>query len=208
MNYKNLVYFTITKVLNQQQVCWSEELLNFNFKIYYWKESENAKTDVLSRRSDYMKNKFQTTKLILLLQQNEQITYNTRIITAILLISNNKLEEVIQYRYFKDKQASKEVKKSTMSFKKISNELILFKELVYISEYQQKQIIKMYYNNSLKKHCETHKMIKAISQSYYFLHIWRKITDYVSKCDLCHKIKSSRHKSYEEIKTTLILNWL
>ena len=34
-DHKNLIYFTIIKVLNWWQVCWSEELLNFNFKIYY-----------------------------------------------------------------------------------------------------------------------------------------------------------------------------
>ena len=35
INHKNLVYFTITKVLNQWQVHWLEELSNFNFEIYY-----------------------------------------------------------------------------------------------------------------------------------------------------------------------------
>ena len=34
-DHKNLVYFTMTKILNWQQVCWSEELANFNFKIHY-----------------------------------------------------------------------------------------------------------------------------------------------------------------------------
>ena len=66
--------------------------------------------------------------------------------------------------------------------------------------------MKIYHNNSLEEHHKTHKMIKAISQSYYFLYMWRKIADYVSKCNLCHKIKSSRHKSYEEIKTALVSN--
>ena len=46
-------------------------------------------------------------------------------------------------------------------------------------------------------------MIKAISQSYYFLHIQKKVENYVNKCDICHKIKLSRHKPYEEIRTTL-----
>ena len=34
----------------------------------------------------------------------------------------------------------------------------------------------------------------------------KKVQDYVNKCDLCHKIKSIRHKSYREIKTALTLN--
>ena len=35
IDHKNLIYFIIIKILNQQQIYWSEELLNFNFKIYY-----------------------------------------------------------------------------------------------------------------------------------------------------------------------------
>ena len=56
-DHKNLMYFIIIKVLNQQQVHWSEELSNFNFKIYYQKGFKNVKTDALSWRSNYMKNK-------------------------------------------------------------------------------------------------------------------------------------------------------
>ena len=61
----------------------------------------------------------------------------------------------------------------------------------------------MYYNKSLREHHEIHKTIKAISQSYYFLHMCRKIKEYMNKCNLCHRIKSSRHKSYKEMRQTL-----
>ena len=96
--------------------------------------------------------------------------------------------------------------KLIISFKKISNKLILFKELVYISEYQQKQIIEIYHDDSLEEHYKIYKMIKAIFWSYYFSHMQRKIIDYVSKCNLCHKIKLSRHEPYKEIKITSVLN--
>ena len=88
-----------------------------------------------------MKNKFQIIELILLLQQNKQIIYNTRIITMTLLISNNELEEVIYYRYLKDKQAQRMLKELIVSFKKTFSKLMLFKELMYITEYQQTEII-------------------------------------------------------------------
>ena len=31
----------------------------------------------------------------------------------------------------------------------------------------------------------------------------KKVQDYMNKCNLCHKIKSLRHKSYEEMRTVL-----
>ena len=104
-DHKNLIYFTMIKIFNWWQVCWSEELSNFNFEIYYQTGSENAKADVLSRRSDYMKNKSQTIESVLSLQKNGEITYNTRTIAVTLLISNNELKEVICHDYLKDKQA-------------------------------------------------------------------------------------------------------
>ena len=36
----------------------------------------------------------------------------------------------------------------------------------------------------------------------------KKIQDYVNKCDLCHKVKSARHKSYREMRTALTSNQL
>ena len=66
----------------------------------------------------------------------------------------------------------------------------------------------MYHDESLKEHHEIHKMIEAIFWSYYFLHMWEKVRKYMNKCDLYHKIKSLRHRSYEEMKQTLTSNWL
>ena len=51
-------------------------------------------------------------------------------------------------------------------------------------------------------------MIKVISQSYYFSHMQKKVQNYMNKYDLCHKIKSSRHKSYREMRTASTLDWL
>ena len=79
--------------------------MNFNFKIHYYKESENAKADMLSRRPDYIENKSQTIQLVLSLQQNKRIIYNWQIITGIMIISNDMLEDIIQKEYLKNKQA-------------------------------------------------------------------------------------------------------
>ena len=65
INHKNLIYFTTIKVLNRQQVQWSEKLSNFNFKIHYQKEFKNTKADALSQRPDYIKNKLQTIQSVL-----------------------------------------------------------------------------------------------------------------------------------------------
>ena len=136
---------------------------NFNFKIYYQKGSENAKADALSRRPDYIKNKSQMIQSVLLQQWDEIIIYNTWTITAIMIIINNELKDIIWAEYLKDKQEHWVLKQSMKRFKETSDELILFKELVYVPEHQQKNTIWMYHNKSLRGHWEVHKMIEAIS---------------------------------------------
>ena len=65
----------------------------------------------------------------------------------------------------------------------------------------------MYHNDLLSKYWGIHKMIEAISSSYYFLHIRKKVDSYINKCNICHKIKSLKHKSYKEIRTALTSIW-
>ena len=50
-------------------------------------------------------------------------------------------------------------------------------------------------------------MIKAISRLYCFSHMWKKVENYMSRCDLCHKVKSLRYKPYREMRTALVSDW-
>ena len=63
-DHKNLLYFTITKVLNRRQIRWSKKLSSYNFNIQYWKKSENLKIDVLSKRANHMTDKSQINQTI------------------------------------------------------------------------------------------------------------------------------------------------
>ena len=45
--------FATTKQLNQQQICWAEQLVNYKFQIHYKKGNENDEADTLSKQSDH-----------------------------------------------------------------------------------------------------------------------------------------------------------
>ena len=134
--------------------------------------------------------------------------YNHRSLAVTMIITNNELKNIIWNEYLKNKQAQRVLKKSIKGFEKTNKDLLLFQELIYMSEHQQKDIIWIYHDKSLREYCEIHKMIEAIFWLYYFSHMWEKIKKYVNKCDLCHKIKLSRYKSYEEMRQTLTLDQL
>jgi len=52
-DHKNLRNFATMKQLNQWQVCWAKQLVNYKFQIHYKKNNENDEADTLSRQSDH-----------------------------------------------------------------------------------------------------------------------------------------------------------
>ena len=55
MDYKNIMYFTIIQQLFKHQVRYFEFLVEFNYKIVYYKRTENSQADALNRRPDYIR---------------------------------------------------------------------------------------------------------------------------------------------------------
>ena len=54
-DYCSLEYFMIKKTLTHCQTHWAEKLSEYNFKIIYWDDKINQKTDALIRQSDSQK---------------------------------------------------------------------------------------------------------------------------------------------------------
>ena len=62
--------------------------------------------------------------------------YNQQVITAIMIISNDTLEDIIYKEYLRDKQAQRVLAKLMKDYKKTSTRLLLFQDLIYVLEYQ------------------------------------------------------------------------
>jgi len=52
-DHKNLRNFATMKQLNWQQVCWAEQLPDYEFQIHYKKNNENDKADTLSKQFNH-----------------------------------------------------------------------------------------------------------------------------------------------------------
>jgi hypothetical protein len=74
-DYKNLLYWTITKQLNRRQVRWSETLAFYDIRINYVRGTENGRADALSRRSNYKEGTKSVLEAILAIR-GEIIVYN------------------------------------------------------------------------------------------------------------------------------------
>jgi hypothetical protein len=101
-DYQNFIYFFITKELNRRQVRWAELILSYNFKIYYYKGSENGRADVLSRKADYREGHKVEPYSIFRFNENGTIEYNYKQVAASLTISDEKAEDAFKKAYQKD----------------------------------------------------------------------------------------------------------
>ena len=62
---------------------------------------------------------------------------------------------------------------------KIAEKLLLFQELIYILLTTRKEIIQQHHNNALIKYFEIDKIMKIISQNYYFLLMRQKMKKHI-----------------------------
>ena len=88
-NHKNLLYFTITKSLNQRQTRWSELLGQYKFEIKYTLGKDNRRVDALSRQSDYIDSKESVLHSILKANADRSLSVNPQQFNNIVRVLRN-----------------------------------------------------------------------------------------------------------------------
>jgi hypothetical protein len=89
-NYKNLIYFTTSKDLNQRQIRWLEFLNKFNFQIIYKKGSKNGRTNTLNRRPNHFEGQEeQDIQPILKKEQDGSFTQTKYKLNVVLQLKQN-----------------------------------------------------------------------------------------------------------------------
>ena len=80
-----------------------------------------------------------------------------------------------------------------------------FWRLPYIPEIIRFKVISHHYNDLLVKHFIIDKIRELVSRKYYWPSLRRDVKSYVRGCNVCLGSKTIRHKSYEDLKSLLIL---
>ena len=62
-----------------------------------------------------------------------------------------------------------------------------------------KKLIKIYHNNSLSNHFEIQKILNLIQRKYFWLVCEAQIKAYIQICNICQRIKVSRHQFYKKL---------
>ena len=118
-----------------------------------------------------------------------------------MVISNPGLDDDIRKSYKKYKQAQRILEERQEGCTQSDEGLILFEGLVYVPEQMRTEVIRQHRDVITSGHPGVHKTVEAVSRTYYFPHMRKRIEEYVRSCDICHKIKPARHKPYGMLRS-------
>ena len=155
-NHKNLITFITIKQLNRRQIKWLKLLDQYKLKIIYTSKKKNDRTDVMNRRSDYMRNKKVFNYSVFKINDDESLSSNKQKFNAMLHILR---DDQKQYSIVKKK--------------------------LQISKKDIDKCIKKYHDESLQKHFEVTKIMQLLRQHYQFSHMRQKVEIYIKKCFNC-----------------------
>ena len=85
-NYKKILYFIITKKLNQRQIRWSKKFKQYKFTIRYTSDKKNGRTNSLNKQQNYKK---KIKHSILKINNDELISVNVQKLKETLQIFKN-----------------------------------------------------------------------------------------------------------------------
>ena len=90
------------------------------------------------------------------------------------------INEQIRKKILQDRFIKKIVREINKHFKmKIIKKLLLFQKLIYMLLITRKKMIQQHHNNVLTEYFEIDKIIKMISQNYYFLLMRQKMKKHI-----------------------------
>jgi len=208
-DHGNLLTLTTTKELNRRQVRWSEKLASFNFIIKFKPGKQHGKPDALTRRPYDLPE-----------ERDIRRTQNTRrllqptnfMIQATTLIDEPNLSQQIRHTTPTDKQMTtvmrqlkdgvKQNKEVALGRCKIQDGLLLYDYKVWVPDDTKLRlsILKQHHDSTSAGHTGSGKTLDILKRTYYWPRMRDFVKRYVRNCDVCSRIKTTRHAPYGLLK--------
>jgi hypothetical protein len=189
-DHRNIVYFTKTQKLSARQTRYFETLSDFDYELVHCEGTANGRADALSRKEEHFEQipEFEAQ----ILRKNHEGNYEQiRVDTLFVVEENHHVLDKIkdEVKNWTPDQFPEEV---TME-----NDLPVWDGKVWVPEKLQDEAIRDIHQSMV---AAAHRGIKTtykICRRYYrFVGLKSKVTNIVSKCSICQRAKSSRHKPY------------
>ena len=206
-DHKNLEYFITTKVLNCCQACWAEILGNYNFVIKYIPGKANVNLMPYLDRPDYhpkggdgIQNTLTMLKphqLILAATATDALNPNLSTEIKKLYKQDIFTANLLPYLKKKNLEIPNNLKNTINKFE-FKDNLILFKNLIYIpnNDKLKIKILKLFHDAPMAGHFGRTKTIELITRNYTWPKLKSFVTNYILTCNQCNYCKTNRHKPY------------
>ena len=66
------------------------------------------------------------------------------------------------------------------------------------------KMLRLHHDDSLTKHFEIKKTHSLLQRKFYWLRILKDIKEYIQSCDICQRVKTFRHRFYDETTSLFI----
>jgi hypothetical protein len=203
-DHKNLQYFTTTKQLSHRQARWSEYLSRFQFTIKYRPGILTGKPDALTRRSQDQVAKNEAHEA-----RNQTLLRPELFVQPISLLpiqTDRTIQEIIETEYPQDefiqgileliRTGARKSKKISLSECESIDAKLYYKGTLVVpaTDELKLKILEEIHDSPMSGHPGRARTLEQISRHYYWMNMHEDVRRYVSCCNTCSRVKSSRLK--------------
>jgi hypothetical protein len=167
----------------------------------YKKGNKNSRTDIFSRRADYICSKPEPSYTIFDIQGNT-IVYNCPEINIVSIKTSNKTELQAICKVYPGDTAAQRILKNLGEHKicRITTEgTILFEEQIYIPKNIKNQVVQTQHSIIPYSYPGIGKTLELVSRTFYFPGMRKVVERVINACDTCCRDKASRHIPYSKL---------
>jgi len=213
-DHQNLTYFKTAVSLNRRQARWAEDLVSFNFDLYYRKGSANQKADILSRCPAFTSKKGGTTAVgnNLLLRKEQwleieamQLDDNAHETIHIGALDVDQLlpeaKERIKEKAFLDdsyRSICKQLSSGNITDKhyELVDDILCSKRRIYAPKDLRHRIMQSEHDSKVAGHFGRERTMELISRNFYWPNMETDRRKYFNECNNCQRTKSPRHAKH------------
>jgi len=213
-DHQNLTYFKTAVALNRRQARWAEDLVSFDFDLYYRKGSANQKADIFSRCPAFTSGEGGTTaaenKMLLRKEQRleigaMQLDDNSHQVINIGALDIDQLlpeakERIKQKGLLDDSYLAicRQLSSGEVTDKcyELVDDILCWKKRIYVPKELRQRIMHSEHDSKVAGHFRRERTMELVIRNFYWPNMETDIRKYCNECDNCQRMKSPRHAKH------------
>ncbi|PRP85645.1 retrotransposon nucleocapsid protein [Planoprotostelium fungivorum] len=214
-DHENLRWFSSKQHLNRRQICWSQFLADFNYKLIHRPGKSNVKADLLSRRAQDaldMGDKSSQNQCLLHPELfaaaiiEEEPSLNLKFEESVAELSSKDPFFVSAVEWLKADNTrpslpagcgclldAKHLEDKDKGFR-TEKKLLFYNELLYIPVPLRVTVLQTRHDTPLAGHFGVNKTHELIKRDYWWPKLLRDVEEFVKTCSICQRTKVARQK--------------